>query len=134
MSVKWEVDRSLVDQEFAADIDCVLGASEYAWAIVQGFRTAAQQEAIEKTGVQAAAVGHSAHEYGLAVDVAILVSGKETWAYGSAAWPWLWAACFGHPRLHSGHFFPPAAPADEDHIQAVKWYVKRAELKAEGKW
>lgn len=152
MSVVWEVKREEVDAEFAADIDALLGG-DFDWVVISGLRSSAAQLVNWQKGrkqlpdgtwviVDEAAVvthsppGHSAHEFGLAVDVARLDQHrKRHWDYAEhPAWPWLWAACKAHPRLSSGHDFPPVAPADDDHIQAVKWRAKKNQLRAAGQW
>lgn len=142
MTVLWNGRRAGLDEQFAQDIDDLLAPSPFAWSVTFGFRSFAAQDALYQKhlagGPLAAPPGHSAHEHGLAVDVAELVpSGvatHECWDTSRPAWPWLWAAVKASARLHSGHDFPPVAPADDDHIQAVKWYAVRDELKAQGKW
>lgn len=139
MAVQWIADKTKLDPEFATDVEELLAASEYRWVVLGGFRTPAEQAVLhDRTihgGPLAAAAGHSAHNYGLAVDVAPRAAdGTLDWNIKHPAWPWLWAAVKASPRLHSGHDFPPVAPADNDHIQAVKWYKLRDELKRDGKW
>lgn len=139
MSITWDVKQSELDKEFGNDIDMLLGASPYAWVVTYGFRSMAEQKALHDKfldgGPLAAPAGRSAHNFGLAVDVAINVDGKiVSWSENGPEFPWLWAACAKHPRLRSGHTFPPQAPADDDHIQAVKWYALREQRKLQGTW
>lgn len=136
MSLAWRphLDESLLDPTFLADIKDVLGESEYAWRVAEAFRTYDYQNGLYLKhlagGPLAAPPGHSAHEFGLAVDVCRFKAGVESWAYaGEPAWPWLWDTCRAHPRLHSGHDF-----GDDDHIQAVAWKLKKQELRDQGKW
>ncbi len=153
MSIRWDVDRSRIDPQLADDADAVLGTLPDAWAVVQGWRSWAYQNGLwlkcEAGGPQADPPGHSPHEYcdpttgapsSQAFDVAHLANGIPTWDvyFASGApnpvWVRLWAAVKAHPRLHSGHDFPPVAPADDDHIQSVAWWGIRASLRAAGKW
>lgn len=133
MSVRWDVRRDDLDPQFSEDIDDVLARSPFAWAVTQGFRTKEEQGALfdkyQHGGPLAAPPGRSAHNWGLAVDVAVLTAEGPTWDYNQDQWHWLWNACDAHPRLHSGYHF-----ADDDHVQAVKWIQKRVELKQSGKW
>lgn len=127
----------------------MLGDSPFNWAVYRGWASTAQQAELYKKfkagGPMAAPPFHSAHEAcspegepaALAVDVVRLSStGEELWDYEThAAWGWLWHACKIHPRLHSGHEFPPKAPADNDHIQyQSEWQIYKANLRAAGKW
>jgi len=137
--IRWDVDKSKLDPQFAADVDARLTNSIYSWAVVQGLRSEDEQRALYEKylagGPLAAKPGHSPHEHGLAVDVAqILPDGHLSWDVSHPAWPWLWEAIKATPHLHSGHFFPPVAPADDDHIQDIRWYTIRAGLKARGEW
>lgn len=152
MSVVWQVSRTKCDPEFAADISKLLGESNFDWEVYRGWASSRVQAELYKRylggGPLAAKPGHSAHECSdgegypasLAVDVVRLDSkGGLHWDYAEhPAWVWLWQAVFEHSRLHSGHRFPidtmGRAPADDDHIQAIKWYDYKKQLVAAGKW
>lgn len=141
MSVHWDVPKDKLDPEFCADVDKLLSDSPFAWVVTYGLRTCAEQKALWEQGrtkpgeiVTNSPPGESAHEFGFAIDVALLVDGRESWDTSHPAWPWLWSAVRQHPRLHSGHDFPPVAPADDDHVQSLAWYKKREELHASGQW
>lgn len=150
--IVWQASRKLVDPEMADDITKLLGESDYSWVVYRAWASPqVQQELYNRYlggGPLAAKPGHSAHECvdsdgapaSLAVDVARIDSkGNLYWDYAKhPAWPWLWQAVFEHPRLHSGHRFPldtgGRVGADDDHIQAVKWYDYKARRILAGKW
>jgi hypothetical protein len=152
MSLDWQADKTKIDPEFADDISKLLGASNFDWVVYRGWASSRTQEELYKRylggGPLAAKPGHSAHECNdskgypasLAVDLARIDSkGVLHWDYGEhSGWLWLWQACYEHPRLHSGHRFPVDTgghvPADNDHVQAVKWQTYRAKLMLDGKW
>lgn len=109
--------------------------------VTSGLRDSAKQAALYAQGrtapgpiVTNAPPGHSAHEHGLAIDVALQLPAGLSWDTNDPAWPRLWAAVKASQGLHSGHDFPPVAPADDDHIQAVRWYAVRAQLIENGQW
>lgn len=133
MSVRYDINRAELEPQFDSDIYDVLAGSLFSWVVTYGRRSTAEQtklhDAYLKGGPLAAPPGHSAHEFGLAVDVAVLTPNGPSWSYSEPQWKWLWETCAKHPRLHSGHDFN-----DDDHIQAFAWYRKRDELKAAGKW
>jgi len=133
VSVRWDVERDLLNPQFGEDIDDVLARSAFAWVVTQGFRTTEEQRALyekyQAGGPLAAPPGRSAHNWGLAVDVAILTPGGPSWDYANDQWYWLWNTCDQHPRLHSGHHF-----GDDDHVQSTTWAQKRVELKQAGTW
>jgi len=133
VSVRWDVRKDDLDPQFGEDIDDVLTRSEYAWVVTRGFATMAEQAALyakyQAGGPLAAPAGRSAHNWGLAVDVAILTPTGPSWDYNNDQWYWLWTECDKHPRLRSGHHF-----SDDDHVQAVAWAKKRVELKQAGTW
>lgn len=126
MALKWTVGTKDIDPAFLADITALLTDSPYAWAVTYGYRTYAEQAALyaayEKGGCEAAPPGRSAHEAGLAVDLAwVTPAGGLSWDYSQPAWAWLWRAVAASPTLHSGHDFPPAAPSDDDHVESYRW-------------
>jgi hypothetical protein len=133
MSVRWDVPEGDLDPEFGDDIDMLLGHSPHAWAVTQGLRTKDEQADLYRKylagGPLAAPPGRSAHNWGLAVDVAALTPAGPSWSYDLPQWQWLYDACDAHPRLRSGYHF-----GDDDHIQAAKWIQKRVQLRQAGEW
>lgn len=153
MSVVWQTRRENIDRQTAADIDQVLGAGPFQWAVYRGWASSEAQAELYKKylagGPMAAPPGHSAHECigskgepaALAVDVVRVTQyGNEVWDYAThPAWPWLWQAIRSHERLHSGHEFPQdtggRAKRDDDHIQSqISWLAYKAALIKAGRW
>jgi len=116
----WSCSQDGLEPQFKQDVIDLLTPSEYHWAIVYGFRSIELQtqlyEAHLKGGPLAAAPGKSAHNFGLAVDVQLLVDGQQVWDLSNPGWVWLFAAILPTPRLHSGKSF-----GDADHIERVDW-------------
>jgi D-alanyl-D-alanine carboxypeptidase len=147
MSLKWDVSQTGLDAVFLADIIALLSVGPYDWAVTFAVRSYAEQAALyakyQDGGPEAARPGESAHEFGLAVDVVhITPSGGRSWIYESdPAWGWLWVQVRASPAMHSGHDFPPAALADNDHIEAYRWSHTQsgqpsviAQMRANGTW
>ena len=123
MSGRWKVDRTLVHEPFASDVDVLLTADPSVWVITQGFRSTAQQDALFAQGrttpgaiMTKAKGGQSAHNFGLAVDVTLVTPRGDDWNYEGPDWQRLIAAIRAAPRLHPGADF-----GDFDHIEAVHW-------------
>lgn len=116
----WSCSQDGLEPQFKQDVINLLTPSEYHWAIVFGYRTLAQQDVLYQAhlngGPLAAPPGHSAHNFGLAVDVQLLVNGQQDWNTDHPGWQWLFAAVLAAPRLHSGRSF-----GDDDHIEKVDW-------------
>lgn len=133
MSVRYDVPRDGLDPTFDTDIYDLLAGSEYAWVVVQGLRTFLQQKGLYTAfvagGPKAAPPGRSPHNYGLAVDVAILTENGPSWQYDDPQWKWLQATVDAHPRLHGGWHFD-----DNDHIEAVSFQDIRTARKQAGTW
>jgi len=133
--VIWDVPRAPIDGTLANEIDTIPGD----WAVVQGFRTKAQQDALYAQGrttpgdiVTQAPYPRSAHCWGLAVDVArVTPSGQRVWDYAHPAWQQLQLFVNNSPHMHGGWHFPIA---DNDHIQSVDWIKWRENLITEGRW
>jgi hypothetical protein len=123
MSVVWRVDRALLEPGFASDVN-QLADDPGEWYVTYGFRTHEVQKALYDKylagGPRAAPPGHSAHESGLAVDVALVVddAGKAhtEWNYTHPTWLRLFDKIKAHPRLHS-----LVKIGDADHIERVAW-------------
>jgi len=133
--VRWHAKKEGLDAEFAADVDAIPGP----WCVTDGLRSRARQAELYAQGrttpgeiVTYSKPGQSAHQWGLAADVArIDAEGTLRWDYTHPDWDTLWTYIDRSPRMHSGVHFPTP---DEPHIQAVKWYKKRADLIASGGW
>jgi hypothetical protein len=71
-------------------------------------------------GPKAAPGGKSAHNFGLAIDVALdgapLPGLQMTWNTNSAGWRWLKANTVPHPRLKNGWSF-----GDWPHVERYRW-------------
>lgn len=122
MSLTWECSQDGLEPQFKQDIIDVLTPSPYDWRIVYGYRSLALQAELyakyEAGGNRAAPPGKSAHNYGLAVDVQLLVNGQQDWNTRHPGWQWLFAAVLAAPRLHSGSGF-----GDSDHIERYNWHA-----------
>lgn len=123
--VAWRVDPKGLQARFRADVHRLLESSPYSWTVTSGFRGLEEQAALwekfKAGGPRAAPPGKSAHNYGLAVDVAL--DGDESrpglqpdWNTSHDGWKWLFEAIWKHPRLHSGRSFNDAA-----HIERLGW-------------
>jgi D-alanyl-D-alanine carboxypeptidase len=116
----WQCSQDSLEPQFKQDVIDLLTPSEYHWAIIYGYRTLAEQEVLYQAhlagGPLATAPGNSAHNYGLAVDVQLLVNGQQDWDTNHPGWQWLFAAILPTPRLHSGKAF-----GDDDHVERLNW-------------
>ena len=118
-----KVDAGQIEPNFFQDVIDVLNAQPHDFYVHVGNRSRAEQQALHDKylagGPKAASPEHSAHvgenfPDGLsrAVDVTLVIDGKDEWDYQNPAWQALVAAIDAHPRLHSGAHF-----ADTDHIE-----------------
>jgi hypothetical protein len=75
---------------------------------------------VPKKGPRAAPAGKSAHNYGLAIDVALDGAPQPglqmCWSTAHAGWRWLKAATVPHPRLKNGWSF-----GDWPHVEKYRW-------------
>lgn len=126
--IAWGSYRADLQTAFADAVDACLGPLMAVWVVTYGFRTYAEQAALyaayQAGGAEAAEPGHSAHELGLAIDVALQRDhGALSWNYSTdPEWHILWAAVRAAPILHSGVDFPPPAKPDEDHIERLHYW------------
>lgn len=124
MSLIWKCSEDGLEPQFKSDVVELLISSEYEWHIMYGYRTIELQtklyEAHLKGGPLAAPPGKSAHNFGLAVDVQLIVDGDAEWKLAHPGWVWLFAAILPTPRLHSGKSF-----GDADHIERVDWKLHK---------
>lgn len=120
MSLRWDCPIEGLEPTFEQDVVTLLSPSPYQWVAVYGFRSLALQEALYQAhlrgGPLAAPPGHSAHNWGLAVDLQLWVNGKMEWDIKTPGWQWLFPAIRVTPRLHSGVGF-----GDYDHIERYNW-------------
>ena len=119
------VDKTLLQPQFLADVEALLGGSPHTWLVTSGHRGIAEQAELYRIykagGPKAAPAGKSAHNYGLAIDV---VPDGDTgrpgiqpdWSGASHAWKWLGDAVDAHPRLRHGRHF-----GDSPHIERLNW-------------
>ncbi len=127
--IDWKNFRAGVDPSFANDVDSVLVRSPYSYVVTFGYRSTSEQtvlyNAYKATGKnRAAAPGNSAHEYRLAIDVAVDSDPSKPglqpdWNTKAAAWVWLTAEVNKHPRLNTLWYL-----ADFGHIQAKDWRAR----------
>lgn len=122
--IKWQCGKEAeqaLEPVFHADIVDLLTRSKYDWRVMYGFRSLElQKELYEKHlkgGPLAAKPGHSAHNFGLAVDLQLVINGKAEWNIKHPAWQELFNNVRATPRLHSGVSF-----GDYDHIERYKWH------------
>jgi hypothetical protein len=125
MSITWKVDRTLLKEPFATDVNDLLDADPGDWFVTCGFRDSAEQKRLHDLylagGPKATAPGNSAHECGLAVDVTLVKDGKDDWTYTDADWQRMVHVVVLSPHLHS---LGPSI-GDWDHIEAVNWRAIR---------
>lgn len=128
--ILWRADRSLLPPAFAADIDELLTPGPWTWYVLSGLRTMEEQAALHRIalagGPRAAPPGRSAHNYGLAVDVAL--DGNmgtpglqpDYKVVRNSGWLWLRDVIAPHPRLSSGWRY-----GDWPHIERFQWVKYR---------
>lgn len=131
MSFKYAagVDPDQLQPEFRQAVESLLGGFNYTeWVITCGYRSPDQQAMLYAQGRTApgpiitwAKPGTSAHENGLAVDVALEVDGHLSWNNTSGVWDNLWRLIEQSPILHSGHDFPKGE-TDDDHIERYRFW------------
>lgn len=133
MPLFWrKIESRLVMPALIDDLVEVIGADEADWYVTCGFRSIADSDAgytkykayLEGLGPPApkfAPGGKSAHNFGLAVDIAL--DGDATqprlqpqWNEQHPAWIRLRGKVDAHPRLHGGWWF-----GDGDHIEKTHW-------------
>ena len=117
----WVCSQDGLEPEFKSDMDELLTSSPYTWHVMYGYRTIELQEKLYEIylagGPKAAPPGHSAHNFGMAEDLQLIVNGKAEWNTNHPGWQWLFEKVKAHPRLHSGVGF-----GDADHVEKYKWY------------
>jgi hypothetical protein len=125
MIIWGRVDPVLLQPHFRADVEAFLAESPHTWYVTEGFRSIERSDqlyALYKAGKgpRAAPGGKSAHNFGLAIDVALDNDDRPglqpTWDVRMAGWAWLKARSVPHPRLKNGWSF-----SDWPHIERYKW-------------
>lgn len=127
MAVFWRnIDKSILNPVFLADVDKFLTDSPFDWYVLEGRRSFVRSEELWKayvagTGPRAAPPGKSAHNFGLAIDVVLDADPDKpglqaSWNIKLAGWLWLKLASIKHPRLKNGWSF-----SDWPHIEKYKW-------------
>lgn len=134
--IVWGSYRDDLVAAFAQDCDDLLRPQSATWIVTSGLRSMAAQAVDYAQGrttpgpiITHARPGSSAHNYGLAIDVALSVNGQPTWNYAMPEWSILWAAIRASPQLHAGEDFPPVTEsdgtvvdeADPPHIERYNW-------------
>lgn len=125
--ITWRVDRGKLNEDFGNEVDFLLSKSPFSWFVTQGWRSSLEQAELHAAYLQggpvAAAPGKSAHEFGMAVDVALdldpVAHGLQPdWNIKHPGWAWLFSALKNNAFLESGAYFPTF---DGDHIQRRNW-------------
>lgn len=142
MPLHWRgVDPLRLDKVFLTDILALFEPCPFHFTVTYGLRTREEQRRlyeahlaylayIRGTGPKApfagkaAPPGMSAHEFGMAIDVALdgdpaKPGLQPTWNVKMAGWVWLAAKCFPHPRLKHGSRF---SSQDWPHVERYKWF------------
>ena len=131
MAVHWrKIELKLLHPQFLQDIERLLGESQYEWYITEGYRSIERSNELYAaykagTGPRAAPGGKSAHNFGLAVDVALdsdlrTPGLQPSWDSRMDGWLWLRGAVNAHPRLRGGWWFN-----DWPHIERYKWELHK---------
>jgi len=133
-----KVNGDQIDPGFLSDVvgllDAYTAATNVRAFITEGWRDRARQQALRDAFLadpdhapRAADPSESAHvganfpdDRARAVDVTLVVDGKDDWGYDHPAWQGLFAAIYAHPRLHSLH-----AIGDGDHIEKLHWQLDK---------
>lgn len=132
--IVWGSYEDGLQDAFATAVEACLSPLVATWVVTSGLRTMAAQTALYAKGRDAdgnvvdqsavvtdAPPGSSAHNWGLAVDVALQSGqGALSWDYSRPEWSILWAAIRASATLHSGEDFP-AGQTDPDHIERLNW-------------
>lgn len=126
-----KIDTKMLLPSFKEDVERVLTNSEFSWYVTEGYRSIERsnqlyQAYVNGTGPRAAPGGKSAHNYGLAIDVALdsdlhIPGLQPDWTPstddGKAdGWLWLRGVVNAHPRLRGGWWYH-----DWPHIERYKW-------------
>ena len=109
MTCTWKADRTLVNADFADDVDALLSADPGDWYVTCGARSYEAEKAghdawlADNTKPKFTNPDNSAHctVPALAVDVTLVRDGKDIWEYEDADWQRMVTAVIKSPHLHS---------------------------------
>ena len=126
--IAWGSYRAGLRPDFAQWCDDCIGPLPDVWPVTAGLRTMAVQAALYAQGrtrpgqiVTYAEPGDSAHNVGLAIDVALQPTpGALSWDYTLPQWQSLWMAVRASAHLHSGMDFP-VGETDPPHVERLNW-------------
>ena len=129
MTCQWRADRSLVNQDFADDVDAVLSADAGDWVVTCGARSYADEKAghdawlADKSKPKFTNPDNSAHctTPALAVDVTLRKGAVDDWDYSDTDWQRMVTAVIKSPHLHS---LGPSI-GDWDHLERTNWRALR---------
>lgn len=120
------VESKLLLPQFVQDVNDLIGPAPHAFYVTEGFRSIERSNALYASyiagdGPRAAPGGRSAHNFGLAIDIALdsdlhTPSLQPTWDIKMEGWLWLRGAVNKHPRLRGGWWY-----SDWPHIEVYKW-------------
>jgi hypothetical protein len=138
MAIVWRtLDVHLLEPQFYFDVNKLLEDSPYTWFVTEAFRSKERSNKLYDEymfgvikadgtrgpkGPRAAPAGKSAHNYGLAIDVALDKDNDSSnglqmiWDTSVPGWLWLKAKTLIHPRLKGGWKF-----GDWPHIEKYQW-------------
>lgn len=127
-----------LDDDFRDEIEKLLQAAEdatgYQWVVTSGRRTMEQQSVLYQQGrtlpgkvVTNARPGQSAHNFGLAADLAPMRNGKIWWDAPRDVWKEMADIAVGM-GLVSGYYFKTIF--DAPHVESKDWREVRAEWQA----
>lgn len=130
MACTSRVDESQIDIGFLVDIRGLLSSRPEEWYITGAWRNAATEQAgydkwiadpsnnpkYTKPELSAHVGANFPDGKSRAVDVTLVIGGKDIWDYTHPSWQGLISDIADHPRLHSGANFN-----DPDHIEKYHW-------------
>jgi hypothetical protein len=126
MPLIWrDVSKEGLHPGFLADVEAFFAQAPHDFYVTEAYRSperSAKLYAAYKagTGPKAAPAGKSAHNFGLAIDVALDGDPKPglqmLWNTSHKGWLWLKVEMFKHPRLKNGNTF-----GDWPHCEVYKW-------------
>lgn len=133
MTLIWrDADPDDLQADFRMAVQSLFSATDHVFVVTRGHASLAAQAVLYNKWVafrqgkgppagKAAPPGKSAHNYGLAIDVALDADPNKpglqpTWNTKASGWVWLKSECIGHPFLDNGWWF-----GDWPHVQWRNW-------------